>query len=61
MFSLAEKKTAVAVKYPKDTIVGLKKYREQVDVVNAVLEDDKAYTLVEADNMVKRFMEGKVK
>lgn len=54
-------KTVKVIKYPKETIVGLEKNRNIVDVVNAVLEEGKEYTIAEADNLIEKFMKGKVK
>ena len=47
-------------KYKKDQILTSAKYASKKDVLNALL-DDKEYTLQEVDNLIEKFMKGKVK
>lgn len=54
---MAEKKKQTFV---KAQIVGAKKYEDDIDIVNALLEDDKPYTLAEVDNIIDEFKKGKV-
>jgi len=50
-----------AFKFPKETIAKTKRYRDRVDLVNALLEDGKEYTFEETDEIIKIFMEREVK
>lgn len=61
--NLSEKKTekAEVVKYTKDQILSAKKYKHSRDVVNVVLNNDQVYSLEEVDDLVEKFMKGKVK
>ena len=36
------------------------KYAKRRDLVNALLEDDKEYTITEVDAMMEKFLKGKV-
>lgn len=56
----AETKSAV-VTYSKKQIIKSKKYENNRDLVNALLKDDKNYSLVEVDKMIDSFMKGAVK
>lgn len=60
---MAEKKTVenTESKFTKEQIVSSKKYIEDSDIVRALLEDNKTYTLKEVDNIVEKFRKGKVK
>lgn len=60
---MAKKKTNEIVaenKFSKKQIVISKKYRNNVDLLNAILNDKKTYTLKEVDEIIKNFMKGKV-
>lgn len=46
--------------FVKAQIVSAKKYEDDIDIVNALLEDDKPYTLAEVDNIIDEFKKGKV-
>ena len=47
-------------KFPKEKIVASKRYKDKVDLVNALLSDDKEYSLEEVDYIINNFMKGKV-
>ena len=46
--------------FVKAQIVSAKKYEDDIDIVNALLEADKPYTLAEVDNIIDEFKKGKV-
>ena len=46
--------------YTKEQILSSSRYRARRDVLGALLEDGRGYTLEETDSMVKEFMERKV-
>ncbi len=46
--------------YTKDQILTSEKYAKRRDLVNALLEDDKEYTIMEVDAMMEKFLKGKV-
>ena len=47
--------------YTKQAILNSKKYIKQKDLVNALLDDDKKYTLKEVDNTIKKYLKGVIK
>lgn len=47
--------------FTKDQIVNAKRYRQDIDIVNALLDDCKTYTLAEVDNIIERFKKGSAK
>ena len=47
-------------KFTKKQIVSAKKYRNNVDLLNAILKNDKEYTLKEVDEIIENFKKGKV-
>lgn len=46
--------------FVKEQIVSAKKYEDEVDIVNALLDEDKSYTLAEVDNIIDEFKKGRV-
>ncbi len=48
------------VRYSKEQLVDAKRYREKKDLINALLEPGEAYTMAEADELLEKFMKGKV-
>lgn len=46
-------------KFTKDQIINSKKYVENKDLLNAIL-DNKEYTLKEIDEIINNFLKGKV-
>ena len=57
----SDEKVAEAVSYTKEQILSAKKYIHRKDVVNVVLKDGQSYTLKEVDDLIEKFMKGKVK
>ena len=47
--------------YTKQAILNSKKYIKQKDLVNALLDDDKKYTLKEVGNTIKKYLKGVIK
>lgn len=56
----SEKATG-AVTYKKEQLVASKRYANRRDIIMALLEDGKAYTLNEVDGLIEKYMKGKVK
>lgn len=56
----SDEKVAKAVSYTKEQILSAKKYIHRKDVVNVVLKDRQSYTLKEVDDLIEKFMKGKV-
>ena len=62
--STKNKPAASAVKEPtfaKEALVNSKHFRNERDVVSALLKDGKEYTIKEVEGMIAKFMKGKVK
>lgn len=49
------------LKFDKKQIVTSEKYKLRVDVLNAILEEDKLYSIKEIDKMIENFMKSEVK
>lgn len=49
-----------AATYTKGQLAASKRYAKRRDLIRALLEDGKAYTLKEADALIGKYMEGKV-
>jgi len=55
-----DKPRAEVVSFSKEQIVSAKKYIHRKDVVNVVLKNGQLYTLGEVDELIEKFMKGKV-
>ena len=60
---MANKKTETKqeVLFTKEQILASKKYSNRRDVLGAILNDNKTYTLEQVDSLLEKFMKGKVK
>lgn len=68
---MAKSKSSVAVaerkserdeqKFTKQQILSAARYKNRKDMVSALLDDGKTYTITEVDQMVDQIMKGKVK
>lgn len=58
-----EKTTTKVVKntFTKESIINSNKYSNRKDLLNGLLKDDKEYTFEQVDEMIDKFMKGKVK
>ncbi len=45
--------------FSKEDLVKSKKYQHRRDLLNAILEDDKKYTIQEVDSKIEKFMKGR--
>lgn len=52
---------AMEPKFTKEALVNSKRFRNERDLVSALLKDDVEYTISEVERMVAKFMKGKVK
>lgn len=50
-----------AFKYTKSQLTEAGRYREKRDLVEALLEPGRLYTMAEADEVINSYMKGKVK
>lgn len=71
---MAEKKTKLAVetrvgetavpgsdpRFSKDQLLGFQRYRGRGDLLRALLNEKKKYTVAEADAAIGKFMKGRV-
>jgi len=51
---------AAPAAYTKEQLAASKRYANRRDLIRALLEDGKAYTLKEADALIEKYMKGKV-
>lgn len=49
-----------AATYTKEQLAASKRYANRRDLIRALLENGKAYTLKEADALIEKYMKGKV-
>lgn len=47
-------------KFSKEQIVKSKRFRNNIDLLNAILKENRQYTLKEVEEIIKNFMKGKV-
>lgn len=50
-----------ATKYSKEQLVRSQRYANRRDLLGALLKDGKSYTFDEADDLLNKYMKGKVK
>ncbi len=50
----------VEIKYSKEQIVNSNKYKANVDLLNAILKNNRQYTLQEVNEIINNFKKGKV-
>ena len=64
MSNTKKKPAASAVmepKFTKEALVNSKRFRDERDIVSALLEDGVEYTISEVETMIMEYMKGKVK
>lgn len=59
--SAAAKVQDAEPQFSKEQIVASEKYRNQRDLVDALLEKDKRYTIATVDSLIGKYMKGQVK
>lgn len=62
-FGIGSKKAEAAktTTFSKEQLAACKRYRNQKDLVNVLLTDDRLYSFEEVDSLINKFMKGKVK
>lgn len=55
-----EPKVEAPETFSKSQLVHSSKYRDRRDLVDALLDDSKKYTLEQVDTMIENYMKGKV-
>lgn len=60
MAKKAEAANASHISHTKEQILRSERYAKRRDLLTALLEDDKQYTLEEVDTAIDKFMKGKV-
>lgn len=53
--------TESPVTFTKQQLVASKKYAEKRDLINALLADDRSYSMAEVEEILSGFLKGKVK
>ncbi len=53
--------TAAAATFTREQLAASKRYANRRDLIRAMLEPGKAYTLAEVDGMIEKFRKGKVR
>lgn len=52
--------TQEAVKFSKQQLLTSKRYKHRVDLVNALLDENAAYSTDEVDALIEKYLKGKV-
>ena len=52
---------AVAKAYPKKQLLTAKRFQDNVDILHAILSDERLYTIEEVEQLLKKFLEREVK
>lgn len=52
---------AIENKFSKNQLLKSKRFTDRRDILNALLTDDKEYTITETEEIIKSYMEGEVK
>ena len=52
---------AMEPKFTKGSLVNSKRFRNERDLVSALLKDDEEYAICEVEEMIMNYMKGKVK
>lgn len=58
---MAKTKTTEAATFTMEQLAASKRYANRRDLIRALLEPGKAYTLAEVDGMIEKFRKGKVR
>jgi len=61
ILDVKEIKTKEKPKFTKRQLLNSKKYQHQTDLLNAILENDKSYSISEVEKLIDEFMKEKVK
>lgn len=48
------------ITFSKAKIIRFERYKNRVDLLNVLLDDEKPYTTDEVDGLIEKFMKGKV-
>ena len=59
--SIKETDGTSVIRYTKDQLIRSERYRNQRDLLCALLDDRKVYSATEAEEIVNQFMKGRVK
>lgn len=59
--SVKETGGTVVARFTKDQLIRSERYRNQRDLLSALLDDRKVYSATEAEETMNRFMKGRVK
>lgn len=58
---MSTKKKSDEPMFTKEALVNSKRFRDERDIVSALLENDGKYTISEVETMITEYMKGKVK
>lgn len=61
ILEIDEIKTKKEPKFTKEQLIKSKMYRNQIDILKIVLEENKTYSILETDKLINDFLKRKVK
>lgn len=56
-----ESNSVLEMAFTKEQLLSSERFRGKRDLLNALLEEDKTYTASQAEEMIEKYMKGKVK
>ena len=59
--NVKETDETIGARYTKDQLIRSEKYRNQRDLLSALLDGKKVYSVEEAEEIMNQFMKGRVK
>lgn len=60
-FLEAESAKTTDMMFSKEQLLSSERFRNRRDILNALLKEDVSYTAVQAENIIEKYMKGKVK
>lgn len=58
---MAAVKEATTKRYAKEQLIASQRYADKRDLLEALLDDDKKYSLSDVDSKIEKYMKGEVK
>lgn len=60
-FAEAESEKTADMMFSKEQLLSSERFKNRRDILNALLKEDVSYTVVQAENIIEKYMKGKVK
>lgn len=60
MVTKKEKEKVIEVTFTKKQLLESKRYRDRKDLINVLLKNEQTYSFKEVDDLIEKYMKGKV-